>query len=102
LVVFVIPVPPLGGSKGSLYASLMTIDDARLRRLRFRAWHRGFREADLILGPFADAYAGTLAAEQLDRLEALMEEPDGDIYDWITMRAETPAGFDHDVDGAAA
>jgi antitoxin CptB len=31
------------------------MDTQRLNRIRFRAWRRGFREADLILGGFADA-----------------------------------------------
>ena len=61
--------------------------DARLRRLRYRAWHRGFREADLILGPFADAYAETMDEAQLARFEALLTAPDQDLYDWIMERA---------------
>ena len=28
----------------------------RRRRLRYRAWHRGTKEMDLVLGPFADAH----------------------------------------------
>ena len=44
----------------------MSIDDTRIKRLKFRAWHRGFREADLILGPFADKYAHLLTPEQFD------------------------------------
>ena len=28
--------------------------EARLRKLSFRAWRRGFKEADIILGNFAD------------------------------------------------
>lgn len=75
----------------------MTQDDTRLRRLKFRAWHRGFREADLILGPFADKYAHTLTDEQLDRIEALLEQPDHDIYEWIVERAPTPPEFDGDI-----
>ena len=38
--------------------------DARLKKLSFRAWRRGFREADLILGPFADRHAAELDARQ--------------------------------------
>ena len=75
----------------------MAIDDVRLKRIRFRAWHRGFREADLILGPFADTHLTALDDAQLDRLEALMHEADGDIYDWIMERAPTPPAFDNDV-----
>jgi antitoxin CptB len=71
--------------------------EARLKRLKFRAWHRGFVEADLILGPFVDAHAEGLAPDQLDRLEALFEEADHDIYNWIIGRTPTPAQFDTDV-----
>jgi antitoxin CptB len=67
------------------------------RRLRFRSWHRGTREADLILGRFADAYLAGFAAEQLDRYGALLEKSDPDIYDWLTGRAPVPADVDTDV-----
>ena len=64
--------------------------DIRLKKLRFRAWHRGFREADLILGPFADARLDAMSATELDAFEALIEHPDHDLYDWIVGRAEAP------------
>lgn len=71
--------------------------EVRLKRLKFRAWHRGFVEADLILGPFVDKHGAELTAEQVDRLEALLEENDHDIYAWIIGRAPTPKAFDTDV-----
>ena len=77
----------------------MTDDEVRLRRIRFRAWHRGFREADLIMGPFADTRAHLLSDDQLDRLELLMEEADQDLYDWIIGRKPVPPEFDTDVFG---
>jgi antitoxin CptB len=73
--------------------------EARLRRIRYRAWHRGFREADLILGPFADRHLDRLDGDQLDRLERLLDQPDQDLYDWIVGRQPTPAAFDDDVMG---
>lgn len=73
------------------------IDDARLRRLKFRAWHRGFREADLILGPFADKHASSLTAEQIDEFERLMEAPDHDLYNWIVERDPTPPEMDGEI-----
>ncbi|HVY34508.1 MAG TPA: succinate dehydrogenase assembly factor 2 [Caulobacteraceae bacterium] len=73
------------------------MDDARLKKLRFRAWHRGFREADLILGPFADAHLAQLSADQLDAFEALIEQPDPDLYAWIIGSAPTPEAFDGEV-----
>jgi antitoxin CptB len=76
----------------------MTIDhDSRLRRLRFRAWHRGFREADLILGPFADTHGPSLTPEQFDTLETLLEQSDREIYAWIVGQEPTPAEFETDV-----
>jgi antitoxin CptB len=67
------------------------------RRLRYRSWHRGTREADLILGRFADAHLANFTAEQLDRYGALLENSDPDIYDWLTGRAPVPAAVDTDV-----
>jgi antitoxin CptB len=91
--------PPLAQGLGALYIpGHMTIDhDSRLRRLKFRAWHRGFREADLILGPFADTHGPNLTPEQLDTFETLMEESDREIYAWIVGQEPTPAKFDTDV-----
>lgn len=70
---------------------------ARRRKLRFRAWHRGTREADLLLGRFADAHLDGFDIGQLDRFEALLSENDPDIYDWVTGRQEPPADRADDV-----
>jgi antitoxin CptB len=71
--------------------------DIRRRKLRFRAWHRGTREADLLLGRFADAHLDAFGAGQLDRFEALLNESDPDIYDWVTGRQTPPAALANDV-----
>lgn len=71
--------------------------DIRLKRLSYRAWHRGFREADLILGPFADTWGPKLTSAQLDALETLLDQPDQDLYEWIVERAPTPAEFDGEI-----
>jgi antitoxin CptB len=73
------------------------MDLARLKRIRHRAWRRGFREADLILGPFADSRACDLSADDLDRFETLLEESDQDICAWVMQTAPTPARFDDEV-----
>jgi antitoxin CptB len=75
----------------------MSLDDARLKKLRFRAWHRGFVEADLILGPYADTHVGAMTAAQLDVFEALLEQADHDLYGWIVGQAPTPAEFQGEV-----
>jgi antitoxin CptB len=71
----------------------MITDETRLKRLKYRAWHRGFREADLILGPFTDKHAADLSAEDLDAFETLLDEADQDIYEWIVEKTPTPAEF---------
>jgi antitoxin CptB len=53
----------------------MTDDDARLKKLKLRAWRRGFREADLILGPFADKHVSDFSEAELDWFEALLNQP---------------------------
>jgi antitoxin CptB len=73
------------------------MDDVRLKKLKFRAWHRGFREADLILGPFADAHLEELSPEQLDLFERLIDQPDHDLYGWIVGSLPTPEPFECDV-----
>ena len=75
----------------------MSIDDARLKKLKFRAWRRGFREADLILGPFADQHVQGMSPDELDAFERLLEVPDQDLYAWITDRVDTPPEWDGDL-----
>ena len=62
--------------------------DARRRRALFRAWHRGMREVDLLLGPFADAHIASLEDHDLADFEALMEVPDDELLTWIVGRAQ--------------
>ncbi len=69
----------------------------RSRRVRFRCWHRGTREADLLLGRFADTCVGELDQAGLDQLEALLDQPDPDIWDWVVGRQPVPEAFDNDV-----
>jgi antitoxin CptB len=65
-------------------------DAVRLRRIRMRSWRRGTKEMDLILGPFADQRLEALTPGDLDRLEALLEENDQDLYRWVSGAVECP------------
>lgn len=69
----------------------------RRRRIRFRCWHRGTREADLVLGRFADTCVDQLDETELGQLEALLDQPDPDIWDWVVGRQPVPEAFDNDV-----
>lgn len=70
----------------------------RLGRIVFRAWRRGFREADLVLGPFAEQEGPSLDGQELDAFEALLaEDDDHQLYAWIIESAPTPARHDTPV-----
>ncbi len=73
------------------------MNETRVKRLIFRAWRRGFREADLILGPFADSYAAGMDDATLSTFEDLLEESDHDIYAWILGAAPVPEKFDTEI-----
>lgn len=69
----------------------------RLRRLRYRAWHRGTKEMDLMLGPYADARLATMDGAELDRFETLLEELDTDLLAWLMGQEPAPQDADHDL-----
>jgi antitoxin CptB len=71
-----------------------TEDDPRRKKLKLRAWRRGFREADLILGPFADRHVPGFTDAELVWFEEILDQPDQDLYSWILEREPTPAAFD--------
>jgi antitoxin CptB len=62
----------------------------RLRRLQFRAWHRGTKEADLLIGGFFDRHSGTWNEAELQWFEALLEEQDVDIMAWAIGTQPAP------------
>lgn len=62
----------------------------RRRRLMFRAWHRGTKEADLMIGGFVARHIATFTEPDLDELEAVLELPDVDLADWLSGRRPIP------------
>ena len=65
--------------------------DERRRKLTFRAWRRGFKEMDLLMGTFADKYIEDMSDAELDAFEALLAVEDWDVFGWITGTKEVPA-----------
>lgn len=57
--------------------------EIRRKRLKFRAWHRGMREVDLILGSFADMYLDEFDSDQLGQFERIIDSEDPQLYGWI-------------------
>ena len=71
--------------------------DPRLKKISYRAWRRGFREADLILGPFADQRVPDMCADDIAAFEVLLDQPDHDLYGWIIGRDTAPAAYEGPV-----
>lgn len=68
--------------------------DVRRRKILFRAWHRGIREMDLVMGGFADAEIATLSESELGAFESLLDLPDADLLRWVTGEAPAPGDVD--------
>lgn len=68
--------------------------DPRRRKLLFRAWHRGMREVDLIMGRFADAAVEQLSEGELTEFEQMLEVPDRELLAWITGETPVPEEYD--------
>jgi antitoxin CptB len=71
--------------------------DERRRKLLFRAWRRGVREMDLIVGRFADVYIDKFDEPSLDQFERLIEVPNAELYAWVTGDETAPAEHDSAV-----
>jgi len=67
--------------------------ETRLKRLRFRAWHRGTKEADLLIGGFFDAHSTAWSEEEALLFEAMLEEQDVDIMAWAMGTAPVPKRY---------
>ena len=65
--------------------------EPRRKKALFRAWHRGTKEADLMIGGFFDAHHADWDDAAIEKFEALLEEQDVDIMAWAFGRGEPPA-----------
>jgi antitoxin CptB len=77
---------------GSTLSSAML--DERRRKILFRAWRRGLREMDLVMGRFADANLPSMSEAELDEFERLLDVPDPQALGWIIGEATPPPEFD--------
>lgn len=68
--------------------------ETRRRKLRFRAWHRGTREMDLLLGRFVDAELERFSEPEITAFETLIDFPDPDLFSWLMGEAPVPAAND--------
>lgn len=81
-----------------LVRSSADLDDRR-KRLIFRAWRRGTREMDLVVGRFVEASIDRMDDAELDEIERLMEVPCLELYAWVSGASPVPANYDGAVFG---
>lgn len=67
--------------------------DAELKRLSWRAHHRGTKEADLLIGGFFDAHHASWDAAGRALFAEMLEEQDVDILAWASGTASAPERF---------
>lgn len=73
------------------------IEQERLRRLHYRAWHRGTKEADLLIGGFLDTHGASWTDAQADWFEALLDEDDVEIMAWAIGTAPPPRRYEGEM-----
>ncbi|MCF8709122.1 FAD assembly factor SdhE [Rhizorhapis sp. SPR117] len=68
-------------------------NDIRLRRIHFRAWHRGTREADMMIGGFFNRYGAKWSEAELQWFERLLDEDDVDVMAWAIGTQPVPETY---------
>ncbi|MGB0960334.1 MAG: succinate dehydrogenase assembly factor 2 [Halocynthiibacter sp.] len=61
--------------------------------MKMRAWRRGVKEMDIVLGPFADAHLDTMSDADLDLYDTLLNEYDQDLMVWFTSQKPAPEEY---------
>ncbi|MVO16934.1 succinate dehydrogenase assembly factor 2 [Parasedimentitalea huanghaiensis] len=62
----------------------------RLKRMQMRSMRRGIKEMDIILSAYAQRNLPQMDGAQLDLYDALLDENDQDLYQWVTGQATGP------------
>ncbi len=68
--------------------------ETKLKRLQFRAWHRGTREADFLIGGFFNRYSADWSDNEIDWFEMLLIEDDVDVMAWAIGTLPVPPVFE--------
>ena len=68
--------------------------DEVLRALKYRAWHRGTREADMMVGGFFDTHHATWGPHDRALFAALLMETDVDIMAWAIGTQPVPERYE--------
>ncbi len=68
-------------------------DAHRRKRLYMRSIRRGIKEMDLILTSYADRHLADMDEATLTLYDALLNENDHDLYQWVTGQTAADAPY---------
>ena len=88
----VVSAPRGDSNRSRAYLELMP-SDLDLKRLHWRAHHRGTREADILIGGFYDAHHASWDMASRALFAEMLEQQDVDIMAWAHGTAEPPERF---------
>jgi antitoxin CptB len=78
---------------GAVHYMARMPSDPELKRLAWRAHHRGTKEADMLVGGFFDAHHLSWGFHERAMFAEMLEEQDVDIMAWAHGTAEPPERF---------
>jgi antitoxin CptB len=67
--------------------------DPDLKRLAWRAHHRGTKEADLLIGGFFDMHHASWGPKERTLFAKMLDEQDADVIGWAHGTAAAPEQF---------
>lgn len=65
----------------------------QLKKIIYRAVHRGCKETDFLLGDFFEFNQNNLVDFDLNLCENFLQEDDWEIYDWILNKNPIPKQY---------
>ena len=73
----------------------ITMQDIEIykKKLMFRAWHRGMKELDLLMGTFAQEELADLAGDELAQFERLIDSEDNDLLNYFNGKQPVPSAL---------
>jgi len=69
----------------------------RKKRCFYHSKERGMLENDLLLGSFSDKYLEHMSEILVSQYEALLQQPDPDVFHWITRKEKPPHELDNEI-----
>lgn len=74
------------------------LPEHRIKRLRMRSMRRGIKEMDIILIAFSDEHLANMEEAEIVLYDALLNENDQDLYQWVTGQVAPPPHFTRLID----